>query len=50
MLSKNIFRVHRRVHGPRNRMKMEDRQSHDFRRENVPGTKRELGAMNTADF
>ena len=36
--SKNIFGVHRRVHGPQNRMKIEGSQQLDFRRENDQGT------------
>ena len=36
--SKNIFGVHARVHGPQNRMKIEESQQFDFRRENDQGT------------
>ena len=36
--SKNIFGVHARVHGPKNRMKIGVNQQLDFRRKNDRGT------------
>ena len=44
------FGVHRRVHGPQNRMKIEGSQQLNFRSENAPGTWGELGTQSCADF